>query len=82
MIWQGSIPYILRMFVSWLKRYRGIQIGRTKMIYFVLVLTENKIVWPDSKVVQSHLIKRGFKRNYTVWIKHGEIDDALHEVDT
>jgi hypothetical protein len=34
-----------------------------------------------SKVVQSHLIKRGFKRNYTVWIKHGEIDDTLHEVN-
>jgi hypothetical protein len=43
---------------------------------------ENKIVWSDSKVVQSHLIKRSFKRNYTVWTKHGEIDDTLHEVDT
>jgi hypothetical protein len=43
---------------------------------------ENKIVWPDSKVVKSHLIKRGLKRNYTVWTKHGEIDDTLHEVDT
>jgi hypothetical protein len=42
---------------------------------------ENKIVWPDSKVVQSHLIKRGFKRNYIVWTKHGEIDDTLHKVD-
>jgi hypothetical protein len=38
-------------------------------------------VWPGSKVVQSHLIKRDFKRNYTVWTKHGEIDDTLHEVD-
>jgi hypothetical protein len=43
---------------------------------------ENKIAWPNSKVVQSHLIKRGFKRNYTIWMKHGEIDDTLHEVDT
>jgi hypothetical protein len=34
-----------------------------------------------SKVVQSHLIKRDFKRNYTLWTKHGEIDDTLHEVD-
>jgi hypothetical protein len=25
---------------------------------------------------------RGFKRNYTVWTKDGEIDDTLHEVDT
>jgi hypothetical protein len=42
---------------------------------------ENKIAWPDAKVIQSHLIKRGFKRNYTLWTKHGEIDDTLHEVD-
>jgi hypothetical protein len=28
---------------------------------------ENKITWLDSKIVQSHLIKRGFKRNYTIW---------------
>jgi hypothetical protein len=28
------------------------------------------------------MIKRGFKRNYRVWTKHGEIDDTLHEVDT
>jgi hypothetical protein len=27
---------------------------------------ENKIAWLDSRVVQSHLVKRGFKRNYTV----------------
>jgi hypothetical protein len=51
-------------------------------IFCPCVDCENKIAWPDSKVVQSHLIKRGFKRNYTVWIKHGEIDNTLHEVDT
>jgi hypothetical protein len=43
---------------------------------------KNKIMWPDSKIVQSHLNNRGFKRNYTVWIKHSEIDDTLHKVDT
>jgi hypothetical protein len=43
---------------------------------------KNKIAWLGSKIVQSHLIKRGLKRNYTVWTKHGEIDDTLHEVDT
>jgi hypothetical protein len=51
-------------------------------IFCPCVDCENKIAWPDSKVVESHMIKRGFKRNYTVWIKHGEIDDTLHEVDT
>jgi hypothetical protein len=39
-------------------------------------------VWSNSKVVKSHLIKRGFKKSYTIWTTHGEIDDALLEVDT
>jgi hypothetical protein len=34
----------------------------------------------DSKVVKSHLIKRGFKKSYTIWTTYGEIDDALLEV--
>jgi hypothetical protein len=50
-------------------------------IFYPCVDCENKIVWSNSKVVQSHLIKRGFKRNYIVWIKHDEIDDTLLEVD-
>jgi hypothetical protein len=32
-------------------------------------------------VVKSHLIKRGFKKSYTIWIAHDEIDNALFEVD-
>jgi hypothetical protein len=55
------------------------QTARTKMIYFILVLTIK--IKLRGKVVQSHLIKRGFKRNYTIWTKYGEIDDTLHEVD-
>jgi hypothetical protein len=43
---------------------------------------ENKIAWSNSKVVKSHLIKRGFKKSYTIWTTYGEIDDALIEVDT
>jgi hypothetical protein len=27
------------------------------------------------------LIKRGFKKSYTIWTTHGEIDNALLEVD-
>jgi hypothetical protein len=27
---------------------------------------ENKIAWSNSKVVKSHLIKRGFKKSYTI----------------
>jgi hypothetical protein len=32
-------------------------------------------------VVKSHLVKRGFKKSYTIRITHGEIDNALLEVD-
>jgi hypothetical protein len=39
-------------------------------------------VWSDSKVVKSHLIKRGFKKSCTIWTSYDEIDDALLEVDT
>jgi hypothetical protein len=35
-------------------------------IFCPCVDCENKIAWPESKVVQSHLIKRDFKRSYTV----------------
>jgi hypothetical protein len=58
------------------------QIYRKADIFCPCVDCENKIVWSDSKVVKSHLIKRGFNKSYTIWTSHGEIDDALFEVDT
>jgi hypothetical protein len=41
------------------------QIERKGVIYFV-VDCDNKIAWSDSKVVKSLLIKRGFKKSYTI----------------
>jgi hypothetical protein len=70
----------VHQFIEEAKRHADNQ--RKNDIFYPCVDCENKIMWSDSKVVQSHLFKRGFKRNYTVWIKHGEIDDTLHEVDT
>jgi hypothetical protein len=69
----------IHQFVEEAKRHANRQ-NKTD-IFCPSVDCENKIVWSDSKVVQSHLIKRDFKRNYTVWTKHGDIDDTLHEVD-
>jgi hypothetical protein len=66
-------------FVEEAKRHANSQ--NKNDIFCFCVDCQNKIAWPDSKVVQSHLIKRAFKRNYTIWTKHGEIDDTLHEVD-
>jgi hypothetical protein len=70
----------VHQFVEEAKRHANMQ--NKSDIFCPCVDCENKIAWPDSNVVQSHLIKRGFKRNYTVWIKHGEIDDTLYEVNT
>jgi hypothetical protein len=57
--------------------------NREKMsdIFCPCVDCDNKIAWSDSKVVKSHLIKRGFKKSYTIRIAHGEIDNALLDVD-
>jgi hypothetical protein len=70
----------VRQFVEEAKRHANRQ--NKNDIFCPCVECENKIVWPDSKVVQSHLIKRGFKINYIVRTKHGEIDDTLHKVNT
>jgi hypothetical protein len=50
-------------------------------IFCPYVDCENKIVWSDSKVVKSHLIKRGSKKSYTIRTSHGDIDNTLLEVD-
>jgi hypothetical protein len=54
---------------------------RKSDIFCPCVHCDNKIAWSDSKVVKSHLIKSGFNKSYTIWIAHGEIDNALLEVD-
>jgi hypothetical protein len=70
----------VRQFVEETKMHANRQ--NKNNIFCPCVDCENKITWLDSKIVESHLIKSGFKRNYIVWTKHGEIDDTLHEVDT
>jgi hypothetical protein len=65
----------VRQFVEEAKKHANRQ--NKNDIFCPCVDYENKIVWLDSKVFQSHLIKRGFKRNYTMWTKHGETNDTL-----
>ena len=33
---------------------------------------KNKIAWRDKEVLRTHLITRGFVKDYTTWIHHGE----------
>jgi hypothetical protein len=70
----------VRHFVEEAMRYANRQKKSDK--FCPCVDCENKITWLNSKVVKSHLIKRGFKKSYTIWTTHSEIDDALHEVVT
>jgi hypothetical protein len=69
----------IRHFVEEAMRHANRQ--KKTNIFCPCVDCENKIAWSDSKMVKSHLIKRGFKKSYTIWITHGELDDALVEVD-
>jgi hypothetical protein len=55
----------VRLFVEEAKRHANNE--NKNNIFYPCVDCKNKIVWLDFKVVQSHLIKRGFKRNYTIW---------------
>jgi hypothetical protein len=57
----------VHQFIEEAKRQANIQ--NKNEIFCPYVDCENKITWPDSKVVQSYLIKRGFKRNYTIYDK-------------
>jgi hypothetical protein len=57
----------IRQFFEEAKRHANKQ--NKNDIFYPCVDCENKIMCLYSKIVQSHLIKRGFKRNYTVWTK-------------
>jgi hypothetical protein len=69
----------VRHFVEEAMRHANIE--KKYDIFCPCVDCDNKIAWSDSKVVKSHLIKSGFKKSYTIWTAHGEIDNALLEVD-
>jgi hypothetical protein len=57
----------IHQFVKDAKRHANSQ--NKNDIFYPFNDCENKIMWSDSNVVQSHLIKRDFKRNYTIWKK-------------
>jgi hypothetical protein len=83
-VWMYDLARIDLMYLEDVRQFveEACKLPEQNDIFYPCVDCENKIAWPDSKVVQSHLIKRGFMRNYTIWTNHDEIDDTLHEVDT
>jgi hypothetical protein len=58
-------------------------IDRKRLIYFVpVVIVKTKLRDRILKWSNHTLIERGLQKSYTIWTSHGEIDDALLEVDT
>jgi hypothetical protein len=47
---------------------------KSKEILCPCIDCDNKVAWRDTGAIQSHLLKRGFKNNYTIWTEHGELD--------
>jgi hypothetical protein len=77
--WMYNVPrphptYIrnLRSFIELANKHANLQ--KSKEILCPCNDFDNKIAWRDTGVIQSHLLKRGFKNNYTIWSEHGELD--------
>jgi hypothetical protein len=45
---------------------------KTKHIYCLCMECKNVVVFDDTNQIISHLVCRGFVKDYTVWTKHGE----------
>jgi hypothetical protein len=77
--WMYNVPrphpsYIrnLRSFLEAANKHTNLR--KSKEILCPCIDCDNKIAWRDTGVIQSHLLKRGFKNNYTIWSEHGELD--------
>jgi hypothetical protein len=68
------LPYIrnLRSFIEAANKHANLR--KNKEILCPCIDCDNKVAWRDTGVIQSHLLKRGFKNNYTIWTEHGELD--------
>ena len=62
----------LRSFIEAANKHANLR--KSKEILCPCIDCDNKIAWRDIGVIQSHLLKRGFKNNYTIWSEHGELD--------
>jgi hypothetical protein len=62
----------LRSFIEAANKHANLR--KSKEILCSCIDCDNKIAWRDTGVIQSHLLKSGFKNNYTIWSEHGELD--------
>ena len=39
---------------------------------------KNVVVFEDAEEISSHLVRRGFMKDYLIWVKHGEGSSASY----
>ena len=55
----------------------GMHTDKRRSTYAVLASNaKNVVVFEDAKEISSHLVHRGFMKDYLIWVKHGEGSSA------
>ena len=49
---------------------------KTKYIGCLCIQCKNIVVFEDAEEISSHLVHRGFMKDYLIWVKHGEGSSA------
>ena len=60
----------VRKFIDAARRHACRQ--KTKYIYCSCIECKNVVVFEDAEEISSHLVRRGFMKDYLIWVKHGE----------
>ena len=55
---------------------------KTKHIYCPCMDCKNAVVFDDTEQIISHLVCRGFVKDYIIWTKHGRVALRLIQLET
>ena len=64
----------VRKFIDAARRHACRQ--KTKYICCPCTECKNIVVFEDAEEISSHLVRRGFMKDYLIWVKHGEGSSA------
>ena len=64
----------VRKFIDVARRHACRQ--KTKYIYCPCIKCKNVVVFEDAEEISSHFVRRGFMKDYLIWVKHGEGSSA------
>ena len=70
--WKPGFHEEVDKFIEATKKHATTLIENKDTIIYPCKDCKNRMVWTDVTIIRSHLIRRGFVEDYTVWIHHGE----------